>query len=209
MTMRKRDLERRLSAVSGFSNPILEHEQYVTPSPIAAHLVHLAALHGDLDGPVVDLGTGTGVLAIATSLAGAGRVLGVELDDAALDVARENETTIDPPTPIDWVRGDATRAPVCTTEATVVMNPPFGAHRGNRHADRAFLAATVDLASVSYSVHNAGSEAFVESFAADNGGEVTHAFRADVSLPKDYDHQSEAERTISTEVFRIEWADYS
>ncbi|MFO8058923.1 MAG: 50S ribosomal protein L11 methyltransferase [bacterium] len=39
---------------------------------------------------VLDLGTGSGVLAIAAALAGAGRVLAMDVDGHALEVAREN-----------------------------------------------------------------------------------------------------------------------
>ncbi|WP_449272264.1 METTL5 family protein [Halorussus litoreus] len=110
-------------------------------------------------------------------------------------------------TAVDWLLADATRAPVCTrpSETTVLMNPPFGAQSGNEHADRAFLATAGEVAAVSYSIHNAGSEAFVESFAHDEGGAVTHAFRAAFDLPRRFDHQTSQRETVDAEVFRIEW----
>lgn len=201
----KRELERRLSAVEGFDDPVAEREQYRTPSPIAAHVVHLAALHGDLDRPVLDLGAGTGMLAIGAALAGARRVVGLDLDASAIAGARENAASVAPDAGIDWVLGDATRAPVCAEDATVLMNPPFGAQQGARHADRAFLETAADLAAVSYSIHNRGSEAFVESFADDHGAEVTHAYAAAFEIPHQFEFHEEDSRTISTEVFRIEW----
>jgi ribosomal protein L11 methyltransferase len=39
---------------------------------------------------VLDIGCGSGILSIAAALLGAGEVLGVDLDDTAIDVAREN-----------------------------------------------------------------------------------------------------------------------
>ncbi|MFC4553286.1 METTL5 family protein, partial [Halorussus sp. GCM10023401] len=88
---------------------------------------------------------------------------------------------------------------------TVLMNPPFGAQRDNVHADRAFLETAAAVAGVSYSVHNAGSREFVEAFAADEGGEVTHAFRAELVLPRQYDHQTSEREVLDAEVFRIRW----
>ena len=85
------------------------------------------------------------------------------------------------------------------------MNPPFGAQSGNEHADRAFLATAAAVAGVSYSIHNGDSADFVEAFAADNGGEVTHAFRADFDLPDSFDFHEDERRTIDVEVFRIDW----
>jgi len=87
----------------------------------------------------------------------------------------------------------------------VVMNPPFGAQSGNEHADREFLATAAETAGVSYSLHNADSEAFVESFAADNGGEVTHAFAAQFDLPRQFEFHEDDRRSITAELFRIEW----
>jgi putative methylase len=205
--MRKRTLARTLGAVSGFENPRPEREQYQTPSELAAHLVHTASLHGDIeDQAVVDLGCGTGILALGAALQGAQRVVGVDIDPAPLSTGTLNEDRIEPPCPVSWVLGDATRPPLCPDgEITILTNPPFGAQAGNEHADRAFLDTAAAIASVSYSIHNAGSRSFVESFAADNAGEVTHAFAADFDLPATFDFHRDSTRTIDTEVFRIEW----
>ncbi|MFB6132378.1 MAG: METTL5 family protein [Halanaeroarchaeum sp.] len=204
----RREIARRLQRVGDFQDPSVRLEQYLTPPDLAAHLVHLAALNGDLDGCiVVDLGAGTGMLALGASLVGASRVVAVELDDGAIDVARQNEARVDARTEVDWVRGDATRPPVCLDDATVLANPPFGAQNDSRTADRDFLEAAASLAAVSYTIHNAGSASFVESFAADNGGRVTHSYRGDFEVPRRFDFHSEVERTLSVEAHRIEWTD--
>ena len=202
----RRNLERRLAGLATFSDPDRDREQYPTPADLAAHLLHDADLRGDLSGTVVDLGTGTGVLALGAALRSPDQVVGIERDAGALTIARENERSLDPPTPVSWLRGDATRPPIGIEDATVVMNPPFGAQRGNRHADREFLAAAAGVASVSYSIHNAGSEAFVERFAADAGGTVTQAFEGRLDLDRRFDHHAAERETITVEVFRIEWA---
>lgn len=203
----KRALAERLRGLAGFPDPDLSLEQYPTPTDLAAHLVHLAALRGDVEGrTVVDLGAGTGVLALAAALRSPARVVAVERDPGALAVARENGRRVDPPIAVDWLCGDATRAPLCPTgPVTALLNPPFGAQRGSEGADRAFLRTAASLAAVSYSVHNTGSRAFVESFAADEGGTVTDAFRADFEMDRLYDHHEADRREIDVEVFRIEW----
>jgi putative methylase len=225
--MDKAALERRLSRVEGFADPRLDLEQYPTPADLAAHLVHLAGVQGDLAGrTVVDLGTGTGMLALGTAFRGPARVLALDRDPAALAQARENERRVGGAdasaessgasatelTEIEWLLADATRAPLCVSddrhhgETTVLMNPPFGAQAGNEHADRAFLATASDVAAVSYSIHNAGSREFVEAFADDEGGEVTRAFRAELALPRQFGHQTSETEAIDAEVFRIQWA---
>ena len=203
----KRSLATKLGVVAGFEDPQVALEQYPTPPDLAAHVVHLADLHGDVDGrTVLDLGAGTGMFALAAALRGPARVVGVELDRDALTTARANERRVAASAPVHWVQADATRAPVRFPDpVTVVMNPPFGAQDGNRNADRAFLATASEVAAVSYSVHNAGSRGFVESFAADNDGEVTHAFAAEFPVDAQFDHHEDASRDLDVEVYRIEW----
>jgi len=203
----KRSLATKLGVVAGFEDPRLALEQYPTPPDLAAHVVHLADLHDDVDGrTVLDLGTGTGMLALAAALRGPARVLGVELDRAALTTATANERRVAASAPVHWIQADATRLPLDVPDpVTVVMNPPFGARDGNRNADRGFLKSASRVATVSYSVHNAGSREFVEAFAADNGGEVTHAFAADFAIDAAFDHHVDESREIDAEVYRIEW----
>ncbi len=71
--MKKRKLEMLLEQVKGFGRPDVSREQYATPATVAAELLYFAFMNGDLEGSVVDLGCGTGVLAIGASLSRAGR----------------------------------------------------------------------------------------------------------------------------------------
>jgi putative methylase len=200
-------LETQLAVVAGFENPRVDLEQYPTPPGLAAHVVHVADLNDDIDGKtVVDLGTGTGMLALGAALRGPERVVGVEVDRSALETARENRKRVGTRTSIDWVLADATRAPLCPSEpTTVVMNPPFGAQNGKAGADRAFLETAADIADVSYSIHNDGSREFVEAFAADHGGEVTHAFAATFDVDRQFDFHDQERAELDTELYRIEW----
>lgn len=209
--MNKRALERQLATLADFSDPCAPLEQYTTPADIATHLIHLAALRGDLvDRCVLDLGTGTGVLALATAFHDPTRVVGIDLDPEVLTTARANERRLDPPVDVAWLCGDVTQPPVCVEDrgpVTVVMNPPFGAQAGNEGADRRFLAAAADLATVSYSLHNADSRGFIEAFTADAGGTVTDAFDVQLSLDRQFAHHSDDRTIIPAEAYRIEWSD--
>lgn len=203
----KRALERRLAAADAFSHPRIDLEQYATPADIAAHIVHFADLRGDLAArTVVDLGAGPGILAIGCAFREPGRVIGVEVDPAALATARDNAVTIDPPVGVDWVLGDATRAPLCPPgPTTVLMNPPFGAQRANVHADRAFLRTAARIADVSYSLHNAGSERFIEAFATANGGEVEDGLAIEFDLARQFEFHGAERAVVEAELYRIRW----
>jgi putative methylase len=203
----KSGLTQQLGVVAGFADPRVDLEQYRTPPELAAHLVHTADLQGDIEGrTVLDLGCGTGMLALAAALRGPAAVVGVDIDPGPLSTARENERRVGTASPVAWVRGDVTGGGLCPDgQTTVVTNPPFGAQTGNEHADRRFLETTARVADVSYSIHNAESAEFVEAFAADEGGAVTHAYAAEFDLPRTFDFHETDRRTLDVEVFRIDW----
>lgn len=201
----KRALERQLADLQGFAEPRVELEQYATPAQLAAHLLHLADLQGDFDRPVVDLGTGTGILAIGAILRGAPRVVGIDSDRSALLTAKENEDRVGAAGAVDWLQADATELPLAMADVTVVMNPPFGAQREHRHADRDFLETAAGIAKVSYSIHNADSHDFVAAFTADYGGTVTHAFEAELSIERQFPFHDHDRSELTVEVYRIEW----
>lgn len=203
----RRRLAQELGVVAGFEDPRAPLEQYHTPPDLAAHIVHVADLQGDIeDRTVLDLGCGTGMLSLGAALRGPKRVVGIDIDPAPLATARENERRVGAMTDVSWVRADVTALPVVPNgRTTILMNPPFGAQTGNEGADREFLKVAAEIGDVSYSVHNAGSESFIESFVEDNGGSVTHAFAAEFDLPRQFDHHTASTATINTEVYRIEW----
>ena len=209
----RRALARRLGVVEDFQDPSPALEQYATSAEVAASLVHVADERGDLtDGDsaqvatVVDLGTGTGMLALAAALRSPRRVIGVDVDPAPLRTARENAARVGATTAVEWVVGDATDLPLQFDDRVVVLsNPPFGAQDGNEHADRAFLDQVRDVASVSYTVHNAGSEDFVRAYAADADATVTDAFAVELDVDNQFDFHDRDTAAIDAEAYRIEW----
>jgi len=156
--MKKRELEIMLERVEDIEQPEVESEQYATPAPVAAELLFFAFSHGDIaDRIVYDLGCGNGILGIGAKLLGARAVIGIDRDGKALETARKNSMTF-------RVEMDFRQCEIQDVEDegdTIVMNPPFGAQWKNRHADRAFLEKALVIAPVVYSIHNAGSEAFI------------------------------------------------
>ncbi|MDR9411209.1 MAG: METTL5 family protein [Haloquadratum sp.] len=199
-------LETQLAVVAGFDSPDVHLEQYRTPPEIAAAVIHRADLEGDIaDRQVADLGCGTGMLALGAALRGASTVVGVDIDPAPLTTAMANARKVGARTAVGWVCADAHTVPLAEVD-TVVMNPPFGAQRTERHADRGFLETAATLAEVSYSIHNAGSRAFVEAFVDDAGGTVEAAFGAALTVPATYAFHTADAATIDAEVYRISWA---
>jgi putative methylase len=94
--MKLKHLEMTLQRLAGFTRPQAALEQYQTPAPLAARLLYHALMKGDIEGKtVLDLGCGTGILAIGAALLGAASVTGVDIDEKALTIARENADLLD------------------------------------------------------------------------------------------------------------------
>ena len=196
--MRLNDIERLLSPIPPHPAPRADLEQYATPAHLAAPLLFEARALGDIEGRrVVDLGCGTGVLALAAALLGASHVTGVDVDAPSLAIARREAARLG--VEATWVESDV-RAWRGGAD-TVVMNPPFGAQ--SRGADRAFLDAAFATAPVVYTLHNAATRAFVEGFAKDAGFVATHAWALRFPLRHQFRHQERAVVEIEVVALRL------
>ena len=150
----RKALDRLLRVIPGFSDPQRELEQYPTPPTAALELLERAWQSGDLVGSVADLGCGTGRLALGAAFLGA-QVIGVELDEAALAVARGAAADAD--LAVEW-RCEPVENWVQRVD-TVIMNPPWGAQRPG--ADRPFLRAALATAANVWSLQPAVSDHFL------------------------------------------------
>ena len=194
--MKQRQLSSILSRLDKLPSPRLELEQYPLTGDVAATLLFKAKMWGDLDESVIDLGCGNGILAIGASVLGAKNVTGVDIDPAALLVARDNAITTG--ARVNWVLADANSFD-CRVK-TMVSNPPFGAQR--KGADRPFIDAAVCLAEVSYTFHNSGSMDFVKSYLSGRGV-ITEAWEVRLPLKASFDHHRKRVEYLNVEVYRI------
>lgn len=200
--MKLKQLEMALQRLAGFSRPKAALEQYQTPAPLTARLLYHALMKGDIVGKrVVDLGCGTGMLAIGATLLGAGSVTGLDIDEGALAVARENARLLDAEVTFlsaDLRDGDCReRIGACDT---VVMNPPFGAQTA--HADRPFIDCALSVADVTYSIFNAGSIPFVEAYTAQRA-EITEKIGGAFPIKRTFAFHKKDVQEIEVEILRL------
>jgi putative methylase len=197
--MRRSELVRALERVPLPDAPRAELEQVATPAEAAADLLYAAVRLDALVGrSVLDLGTGTGRLAIGAALLGASPVVGVEVDSALLTRARTAARAA-------GVEVEFAEADVRTyhrSAETVVMNPPFGAQR--RHADRPFWDAALTLAR--RSVHAfalADSRTFIARRAVARNARILETEPTVWELPRTFPHHTRRRVRISVDRWAI------
>ena len=147
---------------------------------------------------VIDLGCGTGRLAIGAALLGAEKVVGVDIDRKAIMEAIRNAEKLGTRSKVEWVIADIDV--IRGNFDTVLQNPPFGVQK--RGADRKFLKRALRTGSHIYSLHmgarltetrkgtqqkrpfqNAPSS-FLRRLIEKNGGEIKATYALSMSIPR-------------------------
>ena len=200
--MKLKQLEMTLQRLAGFTRPRAALEQYQTPAPLAARLLYHALMKGDIEGKtVLDLGCGTGILAIGAALLGAASVTGVDIDERALVVARENAGLLN--TEVRFLAVDV-REGGCRERIgardTVIMNPPFGAQKA--HADRPFIDCALSVAGITYSIFNAGSIPFVAAYTAQKA-EISEKIGGTLPIKRTFAFHTKDVQEIEVEILRL------
>ena len=182
--MRREELVRRIQSVPLPPRPSAALEQVATPAEAAADLLAALDRHVGLEGrSVLDLGCGTGRLAIGAALLGADPVVGVEVDATLVPIARGAARAAK--AKVLFRVSD-----VATWDApadVVVMNPPFGAQ--TRHADRPFWDRAFSLARRSVGAFaSSTSRTFIARLALDRGAHVVEVEPVRWDLPRTFPH---------------------
>lgn len=175
MSLSLREIETLLSQLPWrqFQTPRLQLEQYATPVHLAARIAHHVALSVPAKERgsqlVVDLGTGTGVLAFALHLAGFDHITGVDIDADALQLAKVNAEKLQElcsasaERPVEFALMDIQTSSLALTGAPfdiAVLNPPFGTRR--HAADVAFLEVACRVSRrLVYSLHKSTTRGYI------------------------------------------------
>jgi len=219
--IRKLDLELFLSQIKPHPSPQASLEQYTVSESVAATMLYLAAYtYGDIvDRKILDLGCGTGRLALGCAFLGAESVAGVDIDRLAVKLALENSAKLGFKTKVDWVAGDVNA--VAGKFDTVLQNPPFGVQK--RGADRVFLEKALQVADAVYSLHNhpftdepllkrlranAGllqveASPFIARFVEAHGGKIEAVYALLLVIPRMFDFHTKARSKIIIDLYVI------
>jgi len=197
-TVSKRQLEIQLAKLKILQTPKLGLEQYPVSPDVAAELLYMAGFeHRDLQGEIIDLGTGTGRLAIGAVIMGSMRVVGVDIDETAIALARENAVAAG--VQVKWLVSDIDE--VEGKYDTVIMNPPYGTR--SPHLDVRFLERAFELAPVSYSFHKSSTRKFLKSFIAKRNRKVDGLRSMSLNIPHLFPFHHKKWENIQVDLYRI------
>jgi putative methylase len=199
---RKLDLERMLSKVKPHPTPTPSLEQYTISAETAATVLYIAA-YADrcvVGKNILDLGCGTGRLALGAAFLGAKSVTGIDIDKNAVKTASANASEAGLEDKLQWIVGDIDA--VHGRFDTVLQNPPFGIQ--TRGADRKFITKALELGRVAYSLHKrpggdlsllrkiktssdgvvaVSGSPFMKRFVEENGGRIVAVYAMLMSVP--------------------------
>jgi putative methylase len=221
--VRKLDLEMLLSRVPPNPSPKPNLEQYTIPANVASTMLYIAAyVNNDIVGKaVLDLGCGTGRLALGAAFLGAEWVVGVDLDRNAVSEAHRVSQEINLGRKLQWVVADI--GIVHGRFDTVLQNPPYGVQK--RGSDVAFLERALKLGKTVYSLHKSphsgktrvkrlkasspsvmatAPSLFLEEFIESNGGKIKAVYAMVMTVPHMFDFHNETKHEFVVDLYVIE-----
>ncbi|KAL3068336.1 hypothetical protein niasHT_030627 [Heterodera trifolii] len=171
MKVRPKRFKSLLQEIDDFNNPRIELEQYITPLDISVALLqHVNDLIGLDECAVADLGCGTGMLLLGSTLLGAKFAVGVDCCQNALSVAKSNidKFELEGSTTTSLVLADVTKfIPFIGKFDVVLTNPPFGT-KNNQGTDVAFVLAGLRMLRPGgklFSLHKSSTRNFLTKMA--------------------------------------------
>jgi len=182
--MKKKQLEMILQDIPRFKRPKPELEQIITPAPIAADIVFIAYQHGGIrDKKIIDLGCGTGIFSVGAFITGAKKVIGIDIDKQAIKIAKKyaEKNNLDIKYQVKDIDNVEEKCD------TIIMNPPFGAQKTNRKADRKFIEKAFEIGEKIYTLHLTETIPFIELMINSLKGEITFKKNYVFPIKKTYD----------------------
>jgi putative methylase len=199
--IRQKDIEILLSNLIPYSNPKLNLEEYSLDPQSAAKILNVAGMvYNDIiNKRVIDLGCGTGILAIGAALIGARYVVGIDIDGESISIAKKNTRNVS--VEVDYLVGDIES--IAPTFDTTIMNPPFGSW--NRGLDILFLRKALLISQVIYSLHKRSkkSRQYLYRKIPVLGGKIEKIFELEICLPHTYTFHRKRKYYVKTDLYRI------
>ena len=199
--MKLKNIISDLESIETFSAPKDYLEQYQTPASVAGEMIHYISNNYSLKNfSIADLGCGTGILGIAAALCGCKNVFLFDIDEEALEIAKNNVENLELDDNIQIIQTDVNQLRLCNKLNKyfdlIITNPPFGI-RSENGADVEFLKTASYLCNNTiFSLHKFSTVNFLKKFYNKNGVNDIKSFKIEYNLPKTYKFQKKKEKNI-------------
>jgi len=199
--MKLKNIFSALESIETFSSPKDYLEQYQTPASVAGEMIHYISNNYSLKNySIADLGCGTGILGIAAALCGCKNVFLFDIDEEALEIAKNNVESLELNDNVQIIQTDVNQLRLCNKLNKyfdlVITNPPFGI-RSENGADVEFLKTASYLCNNTiFSLHKFSTVNFLKKFYNKNGVNDIKSFKIEYNLPKTYKFQKKKEKNI-------------
>lgn len=199
--MKLKNIISDLESLETFSSPKDYLEQYQTPASVAGEMIHYISNNYSIQNySIADLGCGTGILGIAAALCGCKNIFLFDIDEEALEIAKNNVESLELNDNIQIIQTDVNQLKLCKKLNKyfdlVITNPPFGI-RSENGADVEFLKTASYLCNNTiFSLHKFSTVNFLKKFYNKNGISDIKSFKIEYNLPKTYKFQKKKEKNI-------------
>ena len=198
----RKKLEILLQNIDLHPNPTPSLEQYPIDAKTAANILYFASFTKNdiLNKIILDLGCGTGRLAIGASILGANKVFGVDIDPIALEIAKNNANRHNCEN-IDWIEQDISQ--YSSKADTILQNPPFGVQ--TKGSDVIFLKKALELGNVIYSLHKSGDKnrIFLKKTIRELGGKIDSLIELELTIPHQFHFHTKKIHKVKVDLWRI------
>ncbi len=200
--MSRKKLEILLQNLDTHPKPKPSLEQYPIDAKTAANILYFANFtNNDIyDKLILDLGCGTGRLAIGASLLGAKKVYAVDIDPIAIEIAKNNAIKSGC-TDIEWIEQDISQ---CSKRAEIVLqNPPFGVQ--TKGQDVIFLKKALELGNIIYTLHKSGEKnrIFLKKIIHEMNGKIDSMIEMELLIPHQFHFHSKKIHKVKVDLWRI------
>ena len=220
-------LEQLLLKINPHPKPRPNLEQYTISADVAATMLYIAAYKYDsvIEKTVLDLGCGTGRLALGAAYLGARRVVALDIDRTAVKVAIKNSEKVHLKKKVEWIIADIDA--VFGTFDTVFQNPPVGVQK--RGSDCRFLKVALKSGKKVFSLHkkeykkgykkqkfikrlytnsreshSLASSEFIINFIENNGGRIKEIYNTVMTIPHMFSFHTKIRYKVPIDLYILE-----
>ena len=207
----KKEIVFQIERTETFTDPKIQLEQYSINAACAVDIIFCAGFEfNDINNKfIVDLGTGTGRLSIASSFFNPIYILSVDIDFNALKILQKNIKKLKLEKKIFPMCADVKHFDISkivlprNLKITTIMNPPFGVQK--KTADRKFLECAFLFSDIIYSIHLANEKVhnFISNFLRKNNWLIDYVFPFDMLLQKSFQFHKYKTKKIKVNLYRF------